>query len=480
MLIIKKVENIIKQLTFTKKVFLLFLIHLLIIFFVIPVGQFTDSADYLLGGCLINKGNLIYKDFFSHHFPGTYYFVSLLFKITGNCSILTARLLFYSFFIITSFIFFIITQKILLTLFIVLVYSFFGLYYKTTFPIPESFLVNISLLVFIILFFKQKLSNFWYFCIFFIIQFSLIFFQPIYLPVAILMFFYVILFDKKSFLLGVLSLTPVLIFYFLDLRSVWENVVLFNLTYYFSESGVLSYIQNQTENLLSFFGLVGTNLNKLDRISLLFELILFIFLFLALIYVYKKKVLKINKIIFLILLFLSLSIHFGGFHMLPLTFLLLLFIFFVFEKNKIYLFIFSLTVFAFSLRFFIGPYIFWIKNNNTDPTIYKMVNKVITYTSKNDKILIYPLQPEVYLLTQRFPGSYYYFYLPWVAGKPKSDEAIIKDIYKNKVKLIIFNKNQNISGYNSVLVYSKKIIDSLKMDDYLIKEDSDFLVFIKN
>ena len=51
---------------------------------------FVDEADNVMGACLMGRGALIYRDFFSHHFPAPYYALAALGE-AGACSVLAGR-----------------------------------------------------------------------------------------------------------------------------------------------------------------------------------------------------------------------------------------------------------------------------------------------------------------------------------------------------------------------------------------------------
>jgi hypothetical protein len=59
----------------------------------LPWGNtvFVDEADNLVVGSLLTRGWALYSDIFSHHFPFPYYWVALVFSLTGK-SVLVARL----------------------------------------------------------------------------------------------------------------------------------------------------------------------------------------------------------------------------------------------------------------------------------------------------------------------------------------------------------------------------------------------------
>ena len=56
------------------------------------VPVFADEADNVLGACMTSRGALIYRDFFSHHFPLPYYALAVLGE-PGACSVVAGRAL---------------------------------------------------------------------------------------------------------------------------------------------------------------------------------------------------------------------------------------------------------------------------------------------------------------------------------------------------------------------------------------------------
>lgn len=54
------------------------------------VPVFVDEADNVLGACLLAHGSVVYRDFFSHHFPMPYYLLASL-GDPAACSVLAAR-----------------------------------------------------------------------------------------------------------------------------------------------------------------------------------------------------------------------------------------------------------------------------------------------------------------------------------------------------------------------------------------------------
>ena len=68
----------------------LLLLTVLISLPIIHYGTFGDEFDTLAAAKLMTKGNVLYRDIFSHHFPFSYYWTAFIFKIFG-ISVAAAR-----------------------------------------------------------------------------------------------------------------------------------------------------------------------------------------------------------------------------------------------------------------------------------------------------------------------------------------------------------------------------------------------------
>lgn len=91
----------------------LFVLGLAAAILVINVGAFGDEGDNLAGGVLVSQGQMLYRDFFSHHFPFPYLFLGLVFRIFP-ATLVSARLALV-FFVLLIFLFlFFVTKKYIL------------------------------------------------------------------------------------------------------------------------------------------------------------------------------------------------------------------------------------------------------------------------------------------------------------------------------------------------------------------------------
>lgn len=93
------------------------------------------------------------------------------------------------------------------------------------------------------------------------------------------------------------------------------------------------------------------------------------------------------------------------------------------------------------------------------PNPFKLasLNVIERYTEYNDKVLFYPLDPAAYLISDRSPGSLYYFFLPWQSILPDAEDRVIADIEKNKVKMVVIEPKAIIWDRYEVSTYSGKI-----------------------
>lgn len=207
-----------------KKIFFFIFFQAPFLIFILPKSQFSDSADYLLGGCLIANNKQIYLDFFSHHGPLIYFLISWWYKILGYCSLLLPRYFFYLLFLIVLFVLYRFSRSFKTIFYLFLLYAFLSIYYSVHLPLAETWLIFIVLITFVLLFS--------------IVQFSFITAHPIYLLNSLfLLTYFLIVSKRKKLWLLILTFLPSLLFFSqIDLRSFWENVIIFNMKYYYGSN----------------------------------------------------------------------------------------------------------------------------------------------------------------------------------------------------------------------------------------------------
>jgi len=64
---------------------------------------------------------------------------------------------------------------------------------------------------------------------------------------------------------------------------------------------------------------------------------------------------------------------------------------------------------------------------------------VLQHTAPDQTVLYLPIAPGGYLATDRLPGSFYSFFLPWQADLPDAQDRLIADIERNRVAAIVLD-----------------------------------------
>jgi hypothetical protein len=65
---------------------------------------------------------------------------------------------------------------------------------------------------------------------------------------------------------------------------------------------------------------------------------------------------------------------------------------------------------------------------------------VLQHAAPNQTVLYLPMAPGGYLATDRRPGSFYAFFLPWQADLPDAEDRLIADIERNQVPVIVLDQ----------------------------------------
>jgi len=450
-----------------------------------------DNTDNLIGGCLISHGALIYKDFFSHHAPLSYYLVALVDKITGSCSYIFPQLFFYTFYIGCILLLLNYTKSYLSAIFLLFTYGSLGEVYGSTFVMAESWLAGVTILIFILLFFHKSINRVLFWVIFIIVQFSIPASMPLYFPVTILLFIYFTIKERrKIFYLFFASFLPFFTFLlFISITNYYHYAFLFNTTYYVPYSGTL--LQQYTSFFSSTFSVIIQLFTSFDvyKHRDTYAFIFSTFILLTWFYLHimqRKQIYGKNKLLFYfnLLIFLSLTLHPGGFHMYPLFIFALTELLFIFQILKInrlqftvlsilFLLLFRLFVTELSIFYFHGDY---------DPSRTQYVKFILSHSKKEDRILFYPYQNELYLLTNRLPGSYYYFLYPWIAEQPNAQDIVIRNIKKEKPKIIIIDNVSLVLGKYSALEFLSKLENNLENNKNYknLSKNNSVLMYVEN
>jgi hypothetical protein len=419
--------------------------------FIVPRGALGDSADNLLGGCLLFQGKNIYTDFFSHHSPLIYYIVSLIYRFFGQCNIPLAQYGFYAAFLLVLFLLFRYTKSYLLIFFLTISYGLTSVWLASSQVLVETWLTYNAFLIFLLLFFHQNMSRRMFWLLFIVVQFSFSVAQPLYTFCAIILLVYFMSLKKyKTLPLILASFVPALLFYLqFNVKDIWSSVIVFNTKYY------LPYIGTPIDQYRHFWFLLKQGLTPT-----VFETIL-LCIWISLQFRDIKKKLYITSA----LIAFVLSLRPDGAHLQPLIFFLLIEIWY-FSRHMRFRSILLATIIFLMIPLFIGA-----SQIDRDSALYKKL--IISHTRVNDSMILIPGKPELHVTLQRKTGSYYYFFLPWIADQPESESRLINDIEKNMVPFILVDNAYNIFGRGTPSIYMKNTLQFLESNPHYIRKDID-------
>ncbi len=89
----------------------------------------------------------------------------------------------------------------------------------------------------------------------------------------------------------------------------------------------------------------------------------------------------------------------------------------------------------------------WHSNDIGDSFQSPYLEYIETLTKPGDTIWAAPLDPNLYVMSGRLPASYSNTYLPWQADDPAIETRVLGDLASTKPKLIFFTKDSDVWGH---------------------------------
>lgn len=478
--------------------------------------SFTDEYDNLLGGSVINKGGILYKDFFSNHGPAPYYLAALIeliskkdlfsFKVIYQYILWSAEVL-LCYAILRKYgikeavslgIFFIITA---------LCSNFFWGYLLVADNLAGIFLTGAYILIFFALFKNKVLSTTTFYIISLLCFLTLLTSYTYFFAV---LFAYIFLFlnyfsklenrERKKLLKVGFGVTAPYILYggYLLLSGSWDDfyfqTAIFNKEYYiYGEAAKaknifdLGYVLavkallKYKDLLLSFnqfnlqFPFMPALLlsNSLLWLYLLLtkKLRLFIFSFLSVVYTnarnepFSPGPLDFHSSAYVFLsLFNGVFVLFNLWNIFSMKINMLMKI--IFWSGSMLLIVYSISF----VQFFYNRWL-WIVEDilKSKEPIYQ-IHPVSYYSdsllSPDDYYLIGPYDPASNFYSKAKSASRYYYLMPAMDKVDSIKEELKRDINKNKPKVVVFHTELNILGVEP----GKDFIRFLKIN-YINLED---------
>jgi len=401
-----------------------------------------DEMDHLSAVYLMSQGRQLYRDIFATHFPFPFYWAYLFSPSWINASFgkaitnfhFSLALFYLLIFISTFFTFRKNSFKLIFSIWIIFLSLILSLYHGNLF-LSETFtglLISAIFWILLPIFIdKQKLNSYGRILLLIFASFSA-WTQPLFI---LLIFIPIILSPPnkriKIFLLAlIVNLIPLialtisgqLISFFK--QAIWFNFAIYSHNFPEQINNYSMFIQNIFSFFKNEFYLLTHFFTSTQIYQFILNLSLLIFTFFI-----ALKAKSIHKVSFLIL-FLSLMsrqvkvvpgsiFNFGSYPLLLFSFTCLLSFFYLFSKNfskiiisLLILICFITAIYDFSpiFRQSLNPsynyHVFWSPHQLIGEDIAKV-------TQPNEKILIYPHDPDMYFFSKRLPVDPFTYWYPW-------------------------------------------------------------------
>ncbi|HPT66096.1 MAG TPA: hypothetical protein PK257_02180 [Candidatus Woesebacteria bacterium] len=435
--------NLLKKIKFSWLFFLLSLLIFVVVFYLVRSFMINfDEMDHLSAVYLMSRGQKLYTNIFATHFPFPFYLAYLTSPFWVHASFakaitnfhFTLTLFYFLVFISTFFTFKKSSFRLMFSIWIIFLSLILSLYHGNLF-LSETFtalLISSILWILIPVFFDKQNLNFYS-------RFLLIIFASMAAwtqPLFVFLILIPILISPpgkrlKTFLIAlIINLIPLIYFAFSgQLVSFFQQAVLFNSNVYSHEfpeqvGNNSMFIQNIIDFFKNEFYLLTHFFTSTQIYQFILNLTLLVFSFFVL---FKAKF--VHKIVFLIL-FLSLMsrqvkvdpgsiFNFGSYPLLLFSSVCLLSFFYFFRNKfpKIFIGILVLVcfitvthdfspIFKQSLNLAYNYDVFWSYRQRIGEDINKL-------TKPDEKILVYPHDPDLYFFSQRLPLDRFTYWYPW-------------------------------------------------------------------
>lgn len=418
------------------------------------VPVFVDEANNVLGGCLLAQGGLVYRDWFSHHFPLPYYLLASLGE-PGACSASAARYLGLAL-VTTAMVTFALVTRNLLALAALLVMALAGPAYYAQMYLAET-VMSAGLILMLALMTDRALllPRPVAFALRLIAVLILSSSSQIGLMMTAILLPLMVLQARGQRLLVVvaggvaLAIWPLFFLIHGAFRAYVEQAFLFNTQIYSDYLSVhlldpaallwqaLSFGRHRFSFVVDWLAGQGTDAT-VATFAVGFELTLLALLVGAIVAGRREVVLRLA-----LGLLLPICVARDGFHLAPFVTLASLGTAQLLpgllgRSRLVQAGAVIVVVLALRIYFFFLP----TDLHATDELAQSMKpeTQVLQYAQPNEAVLFLPISPDGYLAADRRPGSFYSFFLPWEADLPDAEARLITDIEANQVAVIVLDQ----------------------------------------
>lgn len=425
-------ENIRHNLAAAAFVFLVFVVGI----FIVPFGPLSDSAEAMLGGCLMLRGLRPYSSFISQHNPLIYYVTAGIYRVTGTCGVSVPRFIFYAVFIGILLLYRRYTKSYAAPLMLLLAYALLAPHYSYHLVLADTLVVFAALTAVLLITMHKRMSGYAFWLLFTLTQFVFLTANPLFTAVGLVLMVFFIVHRRsgRTALVAATVLPAGLLFLSVNLRDYIQSVIVYNIRYYPGCAGSAWELYRRY-----FSPLIRGSFTDYRTAAVALEITLAIWL------LWQR-----NAVMILLagLLFIRPDgFHLGAYTMFGLAWMT------VQKKTRT-----VAAVFVLLLWLGVTNYAAMLRQNDTTADRYRRL--VETYSQPGEKIIILPGNAEVYLTTGRLLGTYFTYTGPCM--QPGSEDRLIDDIRKNDVRMILIDNGINAFGKGLPETYLKKTISFLQ------------------
>ena len=425
---------------------------------VIQESVFVDEADNVMGACLMSRGALVYRDFFSHHFPMPFYALAALGE-SAACSVLAARVFGIVVLTVAAGLFAVVTRNALAPAALVVLALVAPIYYLQ-FYLTETFIsVGLILTLAMLTDRGRQLRGWRGHFLRWLGPMILASSGPLGLMMAAVLLPLVVFGSGRPYIPTVVAGAAALL--------VWPLVMLVQGTLLaFIDQGIRfnteiysHYLTVQLTNPLALLWetlgfvrhrfsfamdwLIGQE-TKATAASFAvgFELLLVVLLGGLLLARRKERLFRLA-----LALVVPLAVSRDGFHLSPFIVLacfgcVQLLPPALWRSGRLQIVAMMLVLVALRIYFFYLP-----TEPNQPSALAESLQpeaSVQRVTTSSDRVLYLPIAPQGYLAEDREPGSFYTSFLPWYADRAGAEDRTIADIERNRVKVIALDQETRI------------------------------------
>jgi len=421
---------------------------------VVQAPVFVDEADNVLSACLISRGALPYRDFFSHHFPLPYYVLAALGE-PAACSVLAARLVGVLSLTVAAALFAWAARNPLVPAALLLLGLTGPLYYAQLYLAETWIMVGLIASVGLLTDAGLRLRGPVAWTVRFLALMSLAWSSPLGLMMAALLLPLMVLGAGRPYLPAASAGAAALLVWPLGLAlqgtlpSFIDQGVRFNTEIYgrYLDVQLTNPVALLWETLMFArhrfaFGMdwlmSGGEKATAASFAALFELLLTVLLAALLVCRRNERLFRLG-----VLLLVPLAVSRDGFHLSPYIALALfacaqLLSPTIWRSGRLQLVAVAVVLVAVRVYFFFLPTDLHAPSELA--ASLQSEKQIVRYAAPEAAVLFLPIAPHGYLADDRRPGSFFTYFLPWQADLPGAQERLIADIDANEVAVIVLDQ----------------------------------------